>query len=73
VVLLNASIEKKMLKKDQLVLRLSGNDLLNQNIGLNRQVGSNNITQTTYTTIRRYFMLSLVWNFTKMGGAAPKP
>lgn len=73
VVLLNAAIEKKMLKKDQLVLRLSGNDLLNQNIGLNRYTGSNNITQTTYTTIRRYFMLSLVWNFTKMVGAAPKP
>ena len=68
----NAWLGKKMLKKDQLLLKLSANDLFNQNIGLNRYVNSNNITQTTYSTIRRYYMLSLVWNFTKAGSPAPQ-
>ncbi len=68
----NAWIGKKFFKADNLLLKLQGNDLLNQNIGFNRSVNSNFISQNTYTTIRRYLMLSIVWNFTKAGGAAPK-
>ena len=60
-----------ILKKDVLQVRATGNDLLNQNIGFNRAVNSNFISQNTYNTIKRYFMLSLVWNFTKAGAAAP--
>ncbi|HEY4061396.1 MAG TPA: outer membrane beta-barrel protein [Puia sp.] len=71
VVLLNAWVGKKFLPKDALLLKVAVNDLLDQNVGLNRTVNSNFITQNTYTTIRRYFMLSLVWNFTKAGSPAP--
>ena len=71
VVLLNAWLGRKFLKNDALLLKVSGNDLLNQNIGFNRTVNSNFITQNTYSTIKRYFMLSLVWNFTKPGTPAP--
>jgi len=71
VVLLNAWIGRKFLKNDALLLKVAGNDLLNQNIGFNRTVNSNFITQNTYTTIQRYFMFSLVWNFTKAGMPAP--
>ncbi|HTI09268.1 MAG TPA: TonB-dependent receptor [Puia sp.] len=71
VTLLNAWIGKKFLKNDALLLKASGNDLLNQNIGFNRTVNSNFITQNTYSTIKRYFMLSIVWNFTKAGTPAP--
>jgi hypothetical protein len=69
VVLLNAWIGKKLLKSDALVIRVSGNDLLNQNIGFNRTVNSNFISQNTYKTIKRYGMVSIIWNFTKAGAA----
>lgn len=69
--LLNAWFGKKLLKSDALLIKVSGNDILNQNINLNRNVQSNFITQTTYSTIRRYFLLSAVWNFNKAGVKAP--
>jgi len=56
----------------QMLIKLSVNDLLNQNVGFNRTVNSNFISQNTYTTIRRFAMLSVVWNFTKAGTTAPK-
>jgi hypothetical protein len=68
VVLLNAWLGKKLLKGDAMLIKISVNDLFNQNIGFNRTVNSNFITENTYTTIQRYFMLSAVWNFTKSGG-----
>ncbi len=69
VVLLNAWVGKKFLKKDALLVKVSGQDILNRNLGVDRSQSSNFISQTTYTTIRRYFLLSAVWNFTKAGGA----
>jgi hypothetical protein len=69
--LLNGSIGKKFLKNDALVIKMSANDLLNQNIGFNRNTYSNFISQNTYSTIKRYFMLTAVWNFTKAGTPAP--
>ncbi|WP_028297765.1 TonB-dependent receptor [Olivibacter sitiensis] len=66
-VLINSNVSKKFLKGDQLRLQLSGNDLLNQNIGFTRNAFNNYINQNSYTTIRRYFMLSVVWDFSKMG------
>jgi len=69
--LLNAALGKKFLKNDALVISISGNDLLNQNIGINRNTYSNFISQNTYNTIKRYFMLTAVWNFTKAGTPAP--
>jgi hypothetical protein len=72
VALLNAWLGKKLLKKDQLLIKISGNDILDQNKGISRNVSSNFISQTTNSTIQRYFMLSFVWNFTKAGSAAPQ-
>ncbi|HWZ05067.1 MAG TPA: outer membrane beta-barrel protein [Mucilaginibacter sp.] len=70
--LINASIAKTFLKDDNLKLSVSGNDLLNQNSGFDRSSSGNLITQNTYTTIKRYFMLSIVWDFNKMGGITKK-
>jgi hypothetical protein len=70
--LLNASISKAFLKQDNLKLVVSGNDLLNQNTGFNRQAFANQITQTNYTTIKRYIMFSIVYDFSKMGGPTTK-
>jgi outer membrane receptor protein involved in Fe transport len=65
---LDASIDKKFLKSESLTLSLTGKDLLNQNTGFSRSVYNNTINQNNSTTIQRYFLLSLVWDFNKMGG-----
>ncbi len=70
--LVNASLNKTFFKEDNLKLSLSVNDLLNQNKGFDRNVQGNFINQTTYTTIKRYFMFTVTWDFSSMGGAAVK-
>ncbi len=65
IILWNLWFDKKLLKTDDLLIRASANDILNQNKGFNRTVNSNIVSQNTYTTIQRYFMLSMIWNFNK--------
>jgi hypothetical protein len=69
--IINASLTKSFFKSEELKLSLQGRDLLNQNSGFDRNQSGGNYTQSKYTTIRRYFMLSLVWDFSGMGGGAP--
>src|SRR5579871_859230 len=71
VILWNGWIGKKFLKNDALLIKIIGNDLLDQNKGFSRSVNSNFITQNTYSTIRRYFLLGITWNFTKAGTKMP--
>jgi len=61
----NAAIEKKISKKKDLTVIVSVNDILNQNIGFSRNISSNYQTENTYTTVQRYFLLSLRWKFNK--------
>jgi hypothetical protein len=67
----NAYVSKKFMKNDQLELRASVFDILNQNLGFNRFAQNNYITEDSYNTIRRYGLLSLTWNFTKSALGAP--
>jgi hypothetical protein len=60
----NAAISKSFLKDRSLVAAFSVNDILNQNVGFTRSAINNYITDRTFLTVRRYFMLSLTWNFT---------
>jgi hypothetical protein len=71
VITWNASITKKILPKDKGLLRLSVNDLLNQNLGFNRFATSNMVKEDNYQTLRRYFLLSFIWNFAKGPAGAP--
>lgn len=64
VVKWNAYVSHKFLKKNQLELKAAVYDILNQNVGYTRTAQGNVITQNNYNTIRRYGMLSLIWNFT---------
>lgn len=64
----NAAVSRTFLKADNLKLSLGCNDILNQNIGFRRNATSNYVNENTYTVLKRYFMVSLKWNFTK-GGA----
>lgn len=63
----NAYIFKTFLKDDKLKISASVNDLLNQNTNYTRGVYGNMTIQTNTTGIRRFFMFSVVWNFTKFG------
>jgi hypothetical protein len=62
-VLWNASISKLFLKNDNLILTLSGNDILNQNISTQRTVQDNVITDSKTNIISRYFLLRLTYKF----------
>ncbi len=67
----NAYITKSFFKDKSLVAKIYANDILDQNVGYNRINNADYIAENTYNTIRRYFLFSLSWNFTKMGGAKP--
>jgi hypothetical protein len=62
------SISKKLLKKDQLEIKVEARDLFNQNIGFDRTATSNFINENTHTVLKRFILCSLTWNFTKNGG-----
>jgi hypothetical protein len=66
----NAWVSRKFLKKNALEVRASIFDILNQNIGFTRTAQGSTISQENYNTIRRYGMLSVIWNFTHMPGTA---
>jgi outer membrane receptor protein involved in Fe transport len=70
VTLLNAVLSKTFLKGNNLKVSLTANDLLNQNVNIYRAVSGNTITQSSLSAIRRYFMLSISWDFTKFGTTA---
>ena len=67
VYIVNASARKVISKNDQWEIKASVNDLFNQNLGINRNASSNFITESTNQTIQRYFLFSLIWNFSKNG------
>lgn len=59
----------KVFKGETGLIRFEVKDLLNQNIGFSRNISSNNITERTYETLRRFWLLSFTWNFNKNGKA----
>ncbi len=61
----NATFEKTLSKKSGLTALVTLNDILNQRIGFSRDLSSNYITESTYTTIQRYAMFSIKWKFNK--------
>ncbi|HEX6429485.1 MAG TPA: outer membrane beta-barrel protein, partial [Niastella sp.] len=67
----NASVNKTFLKTDNLKLSFSVNDILSRNINFNRTVTVNEIIQSNINSIRRYFLLSVIWDFNKFGGQPP--
>jgi len=68
--ILNASLSKALLKEDKLKLTLSGVNLLNANPTLSRSVTATQISQSSFNTIMRYFIVSVSWDFTKFGTSA---
>jgi hypothetical protein len=48
-------------------------DVLNQNLGFSRNINETWIQQRTYETIRRLWLITLTWNFSKNGKAPSNP
>ena len=61
------TIRKVISKDDNWEMKLIVNDLFNQNIGVTRSITSNFISETSTETIKRFVMLSLIYNFSKNG------
>ena len=65
----NMALSRKIGKRDAAEIRLSVFDILNQNLGFSRSVTNTVISEEAYTTIRRYGLLSFIWNFNSTPGA----
>jgi hypothetical protein len=67
--IINAALTKAFYKEETLKIKLSANDILNENRGFRRFASANTITQSNFNNISRYFLFSLIWDFNKMGGS----
>jgi len=67
VPLWNAAISKQMLRFNRGELKFSANDILNRNIGINRNTNQNYIEDTRVNSLCRFFLLSFTYSLTKTG------
>jgi hypothetical protein len=61
----NAYLQKKFFKKEMLQAKISVNDILNNNTGYGRSVYGNNVYEYNRMVIKRYFLMTITWNFSK--------
>ncbi|MFD2873525.1 outer membrane beta-barrel protein [Mucilaginibacter ximonensis] len=71
-VLLNAYVTKAFFKEKSLKITGRVNDILNQNQNFNRNANGGIITEERYTAIKRYFMLTVSYDFSKMSAGTAK-
>ena len=67
VPLWNASISKQMLKFNRGELKFAARDLLDKNIGINRNTNNNYIEDSRVLTLRQFFLLSFTYSLSKTG------
>jgi len=72
VALWNAAITKGLFKYQRATLKLSVFDLLNQNVGINRNANLNYIEDASYKVLNRFYMMSFTYNLRKAGNTGPQ-
>lgn len=66
----NSAIAYRFLKKEQLTVRLSVNDIFNGNTNISRTTGPSFVENMQVNALKRYGMLSLRYNFNRFAGNA---
>ncbi len=72
VALWNVSISKQVLKNKKGEIKLSAFDLLNQNIGVDRNGNTNYVEDVQYKTLQRFFTLGFTYSLQKAGSDGPR-
>lgn len=69
----NAGLAYQIFRKKNGEIKLSVNDILNQNQSIDRQIGENYISDTRTVVLQRYFLLTFTYSFNRFGknGQAP--
>ena len=62
---------QRTFRHDEFTAYVSVHDILNQNIGIDRNFYGNTYTQVTNERLKRYFMIGFEWDF-KNKAAKPK-
>jgi len=63
----NATIIKRFFKENDFELKFGVYDILNQNRGYQRNFNSYSFTESYYTTLKRFWLLTATWNISKNG------
>lgn len=63
----NASLSKMLLRYNRGEVKLSAIDILNRNIGINRNSNQNYIEDSRVKTLRQFFMVSFTYSLNKTG------
>jgi hypothetical protein len=66
--LLNASLAKTLFKSQKGEIKFSVYDLLNQNISVTRNVGTNYVEDVQTSVLQRFLMLTFTYRLNRMGG-----
>lgn len=72
LVVWNATLSKKLFKKDAGKISLVANDILDENKGFNRNISSTFVSEDRYQRVSRYFLLKFEWSFNRNPGAEVK-
>jgi hypothetical protein len=63
IMIINLELSKAFLPTENIILSLAANDILNQNLNLQRQINGNVITDNYTQIISRYFLVKLTYKF----------